>query len=114
MASLAAEEGDLSHLRLVRRAQAAGALVARHAVARGAGVLGLGIAVDRALAPVAIEALACRAQAVAAVWRFGEVGGGIVADLAGGARFLRLLALVPQRVGFCLIENRGQTTIRPI
>lgn len=31
--ALAAEEGDLSHFRLVRRAQAPGALVARHAIA---------------------------------------------------------------------------------
>ena len=97
--ALAAEEGNLSHPGLARRAQAPLALVARHAVALGSGVFGGGIAVDRALAPVAIEALAGRADAVAAVLGFGEVGVGVALVLAGGARVLRLVALVPQRVG---------------
>lgn len=59
--TLAPEEGDLSYLGLVRRAQTSGALVARHTVA---GVLRGSVAVDRAVAAVAIQPLAGRAWAV--------------------------------------------------
>lgn len=72
------------------------ALLERHAVAGGADVIGRRITVNRAFTATAVQPLACRAEAVTPVRRFGEVGVGVALVLAGGPRLLRLLARVPQ------------------
>jgi hypothetical protein len=88
-AALAAEEGELSHPGPVRGAQTLMSLFAQHAVALSARVFRGGIAIDRAVPTVAIEPLARRADAGAAVLGLREIGVGVG---------LRLAALVPQRV----------------